>query len=182
MTDAAPAEELLASGTDEQVRAIDPPDEAVLAERISEVIRGELDQVVPHVVTALRRHDGVAELARRLDVAEKRLADRDARPMVSRLYRLLGVVQRLEMDGAVRDTLEAEIGGILTGAGYETFGAVGEAFRSEEHEVLEGSAESGDAQIVEVYEPGLKTLGEVVVRARVRVGSAQATDASEEQK
>jgi len=32
-------------------------------------IRHELDQVLPHVVTALKRHDGVAELRRRLDVA-----------------------------------------------------------------------------------------------------------------
>lgn len=135
------------------------------------VIRHELDQVLPHVVTALKRHDGVAELRRRLDVAEKQLADREQRPLVNGLRRVLGIVRRLEFDAAAKEAIASELERVLVGAGYQEFGEPGEAFDPQRHEVVEGSAEEGPAVVVELFEPGLETLGEVVARAKVEIGA-----------
>jgi len=134
-------------------------------------IRHELDQVLPHVVTALKRHDGVAELRRRLDVAEKRLADREQRPLVNGVRRVLGIVRRLDFEPDAKEAISSELERVLVGAGYEEFGEVGEAFDPQRHEVVDGSAEEGQAVVTELHEPGLETLGEVVARAKVSVGS-----------
>lgn len=134
-------------------------------------IRHELDQVLPHVVTALKRHDGVAELRRRLDVAEKRLADREQRPLINGLRRVLGTVRRLDFDRDAKEAISSELERLLVGAGYQEFGEAGEAFDPQRHEVVDGQAEEGKAVVVELYEPGLETLGEVVARAKVGVGS-----------
>jgi len=155
--------------------AVDDQHEAVRA-----VVREELDAVVPYVVTALKRHDGVADLARRLNEAERRLAARDQRPMVSRVYRLVGLIRRLELPEDVHAMLVGELLDVLTGAGYSEFGETAEAFDPVRHEALDAAAPDGAAVVAEVYEPGLKTLGEVVVRARVRVGAASASEAIEE--
>jgi len=134
-------------------------------------IRHELDQVLPHVVTALKRHDGVAELRRRLDVAEKRLADREQRPLVNGVRRVLGIVRRLDFEPDAKEAISSELERVLVGAGYEEFGEVGEAFDPQRHEVVDGSAEEGQAVVTELHGPGLETLGEVVARAKVSVGS-----------
>jgi molecular chaperone GrpE (heat shock protein) len=134
-------------------------------------IRHELDQVLPHVVTALKRHDGVAELRRRLDIAEKRLADREQRPLVNGLRHVLGTVRRLDFDPDAKEAISSELERILVGAGYQEFGEVGEAFDPQRHEVVDGQAEEGEAVVIELYEPGLETLGEVVARAKVGVGA-----------
>jgi hypothetical protein len=134
-------------------------------------IRHELDQVLPHVVTALKRHDGVAELRRRLDLAEKRLADREQRPLVNGVRRVLGIVRRLDFEPDAKEAISSELERVLVGAGYEEFGEVGEAFDPQRHEVVDGSADEGRAVVTELYEPGLETLGEIVARAKVSVGS-----------
>jgi hypothetical protein len=134
-------------------------------------IRHELDQVLPHVVTALKRHDGVAELRRRLDVAEKRLADREQRPLINGVRRVLGIVRRLDFEPDAKEAISSELERVLVGAGYEEFGEVGEAFDPQRHEVVDGSAKGGQAVVTELHEPGLETLGEVVARAKVSVGS-----------
>lgn len=149
-------------------------------EAVRAAVREELDAVVPHVLTALKRHDGVADLARRLDDAERRLAARDQRPMVSRVYRLVGLLRRLDLPEDVQTMLVGELLDVLTGTGYSEFGETGEAFDPVRHEALDADAPQGAAVVVEVYEPGLQTLGEVVVRARVRVGGASASEAIEE--
>ncbi|HEV2857685.1 MAG TPA: hypothetical protein VGW80_04705 [Solirubrobacterales bacterium] len=134
-------------------------------------IRQELDQVLPHVVTALKRHDGVAELRRRLDLAEKRLADREQRPLVNGVRRVLGIVRRLDFEPDAKEAISSELERVLVGAGYEEFGEAGEAFDPQRHEVVDGSAGEGQAVVSQLHEPGLETLGEVVVRAKVGVGS-----------
>jgi hypothetical protein len=139
---------------------------------IESAVRAEMDQVVPHLVSALKRNDGVTELARRLDVAERRLADRDQRPVIARVHRLLGVVRRFDMPVEVRDAITEELVDTLRGAGYTEFGAVDEPFDPGRHEALDGSAAGGAPVVAEVFEPGLETLGEIVVRARVRVAGA----------
>ncbi|HEX7245796.1 MAG TPA: nucleotide exchange factor GrpE [Solirubrobacterales bacterium] len=153
--------------------AIDPAPAANAAEdsELALALRHELDQVLPHVVTALKRHDGVAELHHRLDLAEKRLADREQRPLVNGLRRVLGMVRKLDFDPDTKDAIASELERVLVGAGYEEFGEVGESFDPQRHEAVEGTAGDGPAMIVELLEPGLETLGEVVARAKVEVGT-----------
>lgn len=138
---------------------------------LSLALRHELDQVLPHVVTALKRHDGVAELRRRLDVAEKRLADREQRPIVGGLRRVLGMVRRLDFDPDAKEAIASELERVLVGAGYQEFGEVGESFDPQKHEAVDGITNEGTAVVVELLDPGLETLGEVVVRAQVKVGA-----------
>lgn len=169
MTDAILPDEAIAA--DDPAGVAGAPD---LAD-VRMAVRDELDQIVPHVIAALKRNDGVADLARRLDDAERRLASRDSRPVISRIYRLLGLVRRFELPEDVRTALTSELEDVLRGAGYTEFGAVGDAFDPARHEALDGAAEFGSAVVAKVYEPGLATLGEVVVAARVRVAASSET-------
>lgn len=147
-------------------------EQVVLEEPLAEAIRQELDQVLPHVVTALKRHDAVADLSARLDNAERRLAERERRPLVAGVRRLLSTVRQLEFDPGAKAAIGSELERILLGAGYEEFGETGEVFDPCRHEAIEGEAEHGPAVVIELFEPGLETLGEVVIRAKVRVGCA----------
>lgn len=140
---------------------------------VAKAVRDEFDKVLPHVVTALKRHDAVADLSRRLDAAERQLAERERRPVVAGLRRVLSMVRRLEFDPEAKEAIATELERILVSAGYEEFGEVGEAFDPERHEVVEGEAEDGIAVVVALHEPGLEALGDVVVRAKVRVGTAE---------
>jgi hypothetical protein len=143
-------------------------------------VRGELDEVIPHVVSALKRHDATTELANRLDAAEKRLAEREQRPLIAGLRRVLITARRLDFDPKVKEAIVGEMERLLIGAGYTEFGEVGESFDPVRHEAITGGADAGSATVVEVYEPGLETLGETVVRARVKVAPSDAnTPASE---
>ncbi len=139
---------------------------------LPEAVRHEFDQVLPHIVTALKRQDGVAELRRRLDVAEKRLAEREQRPLIGGLRRVLTLVRGLDFDPDAKEAITMELERLLSGAGYQEFGESGEPFDPERHQALAGEAPEGSAVVVALLEPGLETLGEVVVRAKVEVGSA----------
>lgn len=149
-----------------------PSPEPAAEDQLPAAVRHEFDQVLPHVVTALKRHDGVAELRRRLDEAEKRLADREQRPLVAGLRRVLAIVRRLDFDPAAKEAIASELERVLVGAGYQEFGEVGETFDPQRHEPIAGEAEQGSAVVTELLEPGLETLGEVVARAKVSVASA----------
>lgn len=156
--------------------AVAAPDADALAETLRAAVRSELDEVVPHVVTALKRHDAVAGLTERLDRAERRLGERERRPLVAGVRRVLAMVRRMDFEPAARDAVLAELEALLVGAGYTEFGETGEPFDTDRHEAIDGSAPEGGAHVAEVLDPGLETLGEVVVRARVRV-AGNATDA-----
>lgn len=161
------------TATDQENDAAKPQEPVAAAEDADELaatVRHELDQVLPHVVTALKRHDGVAELRRRLDVAEKRLADREQRPLINGLRRVLGIVRRLDFDPDAKEAIASELERVLVGAGYQEFGEVGETFDPQRHEVVDGEAGDGSAVVATLLEPGLETLGEVVARAKVAVG------------
>lgn len=140
-------------------------------EQLAAALRHELDEVLPHVVNALKRHDGVAELRRRLDLAEKRLADREQRPLIAGVRRVLVIVRRLDFDPDAKEAISSELERVLVGAGYQEFGEPGEAFDPERHEAIEGEAAAGSAVVTELLEPGLETLGDVVARAKVAVAS-----------
>jgi hypothetical protein len=138
---------------------------------LPEAVRQEFDQVLPHIVAALKRQDGVVELRRRLDAAEKRLAEREQRPLVGGLRRVLTLVRGLDFDPDAKEAITVELERLLVGAGYQEFGESGERFDPARHEALAGAAPEGSAVVVALLEPGLETLGEVVVRAKVEVGS-----------
>lgn len=169
MAKTPPTETPLAeAGTTEPVA---PEASELSSEALAAAVRHELDQVLPHVVTALKRHDSVVELRRRLDLAEKRLADREQRPLINGVRRVLGIVRRLEFDPAAKEAIASELERVLVGAGYQEFGEVGEAFDPERHEVVDGTAGDAPATVTELLEPGLETLGEIVARAQIGVGT-----------
>lgn len=148
------------------------PGAAAIEEVVSAAIRRELDEVLPHVVAALKRNDAHVDLARRLDAAERRLGEREQRPLVAGLRRVLTTVRRLEFDAAAKDAIVGELEGLLVGAGYSEFGEAGEPFDPRRHVAIAGEARDGTPVVVEVFEPGMETLGEIVVPAKVRVGAA----------
>lgn len=137
---------------------------------VRSTIESELDKVIPHVVSALKADQATRAMAQRLESAEKRLADRGNRPIISKLVMVLEKVRRLEFDEAAKSLIVADLEDALVGAGYTEFGEVGDVFDPERHEVLDGSVSMGEAVVLDVLEPGLEVLGDVVVRARVKVG------------
>jgi hypothetical protein len=151
--------------------AADRVDEEASEEPLPAAIRHELDQVLPHLVAALKRQDAVAELRRRLDLAEKRLSEREGRPLIRGLRDTLGFVRGLDFDPEAKEAITTKLERVLVGAGYEEFGEPGEAFDPARHEALAGEAPAGSAVVAGLIEPGLETLGEVVVRAKVEVAS-----------
>lgn len=141
-----------------------------VADVVRAAVRAELDEILPHVVTSLKRHDAVVDLSSRLDAAERRLAERDQRPLVSGLRRTLVTVRRLEFDADAKELVVSELERLLVGAGYTEFGEAGEPFDPARHEAIAGEASSDIAVVLEVFEPGMETLGAVLAPARVRVG------------
>lgn len=161
-------------GSAAEVRAESATPPAEHAAGVVDVVQQALDQVVPHVLHALKREDAVRDLAGRLDRAERRLAERESRPLIAGVRRVLSNVRRLDLEPEVRELIVGDLESLLIGAGYTEFGEPGEPYDSARHTAL-GAASSGDAVVTEVIEPGLETLGEVVVPAQVRVGDAPAT-------
>lgn len=155
----------------EVVESAKPGEEGREPDALAGAVRQEFDQVLPHIVLALKREDGVAELRRRLDLAEKRLADRDTRPLIRGLRQVLKLVRTLDFETGPKEAITMELERVLIGAGYEEFGEVGEAFDPARHEALSGEAPAGAPIVTDVIEPGLETLGEVVVRAKIAVAS-----------
>ena len=150
-----------------------PPRGQTVESIVRSAVRAEFDEVLPHVVTALKRHDAVSELTRRLDTAEKRLAERNTRPLIAGLKRSLNMVRRLDFDVEVKTAILGELERLLVGAGYCEFGEVGEPFDPNRHEAIAGETGAGAAVVSEVFEPGVETLGEIVAPALVGVGGSR---------
>jgi hypothetical protein len=150
---------------------------ATIASVVREAVRTELDEVLPHVVTALKRHDAATDLAQRLDAAEKRIAERNARPLVAGIRRSLNMVRQLNFDAEVKSAIVGDLERMLIGAGYTEFGEIGEPFDPSRHEVISGEAGVESVVVLEIFEPGVETLGETVAPARVRVGDLQQQEA-----
>lgn len=142
---------------------------ADVARLVREAVRDEFDDVLPHVVRALKRDQAFDALSERLRSAEDRLEARRDRPIAVALLRVLHRLRHLKVDKAVRDSLELEIVKILNTAGFQEFGAVGEPFTPARHEPLEGKTAAGTGIVAEVYASGLNSFGDVVVRAQVRL-------------
>jgi hypothetical protein len=142
---------------------------AAAAETIRAAVHDEFDQVLRHVVDALRRDKAFDELSDRLRTAERRLEARRERPLVAALHRLLDHLRHLDFDPLVKDVLEAEIVTMLLQAGFEETGRVGETYDPARHETIGGRAEDGRASVVRVDTRGLSSFGDVVFRAKVQI-------------
>lgn len=149
---------------------------AAVAKAASEAVRGEFDQVLHHVVEALRRNNAFDELSNRLRTAELRLETRRERPLVAAVYRLLDHLRHLDFDESVKGVLDAEIVKMLTDAGFEETGRIGEPYDPALHEAIGGRSEGGRATVVGVDTRGLSTFGDVVFRAKVQIAPATIKD------
>ena len=138
---------------------------------VRRAVRDELDAVVPHLVAALKRDRAFDALSARLRETERRLEARRERPMAVAVHRVLCRLRRLSFDDQARAALDAELVEVLTGAGFEEFGSVGEPFDPARHEALAGEAQDGRGVVVELYATGLGCFGQVVTAAQVRVGA-----------
>lgn len=153
---------------------------ASIAEEIRQAVREELDQVMPHLVAALKRDRAFDALADRLKDAEHRLKARRERPVAVALLRVLHRLRHLDFDPAAKAALDEELVGVLAKAGYEEIGAVGEPFDPGRHQALAGATSNGRGAVVEVYASGLACLGEVAVPAQVRVAAQDPGSSNEE--
>ncbi len=145
---------------------------ADVGDLVRQAVRDELDEVIPHVVAALRRDRAFDSLQERLRTAELRLDSRRDRPVVTALLSLLHRLRHLDFEPDVRSSLDAELVTILNDAGFEEIGAVGEAFDPVRHEPLEGRTSDSTGIVARVYATGLGSFGDIVVRAQVGVSPA----------
>jgi hypothetical protein len=140
-----------------------------LAQVIGDAVRAQLDEVLPHVVTAIRQNHAFDELNTRLSRAERRLETRRERPLVVALHGLLIRLRHLEFDPEIKDSLGAELVKILHNAGFDETGRTGEQFDPERHDALGGRTSHGKGTVTSVYATGLSSFGDVIVRAQVEV-------------
>jgi hypothetical protein len=149
---------------------VDAPVDATSVVR--EAVRAEFDQVVPHLVAALKRDRAFDDLTRRLADTERRLDARRDRPLAVAVHRLLQRVRRLSMEPETRSALDAEIVATLGRAGFGEFGAVGDTFDPDLHDPIAGRTDGGKGTVAEVLASGLASYRDVVIRAQVRVRPA----------
>lgn len=142
---------------------------AAVNEAVRAAVRAEFDEVLHHVVEALRRDKAFDELNDRLRKAERRLEARRERPVIVSLYRLLDRLRHLDFDPAVKSALEDDLVRILNDAGFEETGQIGEPYDPVWHEAIDGRASDGKAMITKVHTRGLSSFGDVAFRAKVEI-------------
>jgi len=156
--------------------AEEPTLSAAVADTVRAAVRDEFDQVLHHVVEALRRNNAFDELSDRLRTAERRLETRQERPLVAAVHRLLDQLRHLDFDPAIKGVLETEIVRMLNDAGFEETGVVGEAYNAAVHEAIAGRSDAGRATVVRVDTRGLSSFGDVVFRAKVQISPPDAKE------
>jgi hypothetical protein len=139
---------------------------------IREAVHAEFDEVLPYVLEALRRNNAFDEINERLRLAERRIEARQERPVIVGVHSMLDRMRHLDFDEAVKQALEDDIVRVLTDAGYEETGQVGEDYDPSRHDAIGGRAVDGTAVVTEVHTHGLISFGDVVVRARVEISPA----------
>lgn len=152
-----------------------------IAVAIRTAVHAELDEVVPYIVEALRRNNAFDEINDRLRGAERRIAARQERPLVIGLHHVLDRLRHLEFDPAVKRALDDDIVRLLTEAGYQETGQVGEAYDLSRHDAIDGRAIDGRAVVSNVYGRGLTAFGDVVIRAKVEISPERPAAAADEQ-
>ncbi|MCW2936533.1 MAG: hypothetical protein JWM19_7495 [Actinomycetia bacterium] len=137
-------------------------------EAIRSAVHAEFDEVLPYVVEALRRNNAFDEINDRLRAAERRIEGRQERPVIIGVHRVLERIRHLEFDQVIKQALEDDIARVLTEAGYEETGKVGEAYDPARHDAIGGRAADGEAMVTMVHAHGLASFGDVVIRAQVK--------------
>jgi hypothetical protein len=156
----------LPSGGEGTGAAQEAPD---LAGLVRSAVRDELDELLPHVLAAVKRDRAFDELSERLSKAERLLATRRERPLAVAVHRFLSRLRHLDFDQAVKDSLAGELVKILADAGFTETGQVGEDYDPDRHDALAGRAVDGKGTVSAVDASGLASFRDVVVRAQVHV-------------
>jgi molecular chaperone GrpE (heat shock protein) len=139
------------------------------AEAIRSAVHAEFDEVLPYVVEALRRNNAFDEINDRLRAAERRIETRQERPMIIGLHRVLDRIRHLDFDQEIKQALADDLARVLTEAGYEETGQVGEDYNPGRHDAIDGYATDGKASVTKVHTYGLTSFGDVIVRAKVEI-------------
>jgi molecular chaperone GrpE (heat shock protein) len=151
----------------EEPKESELPDGAI--EAIRAAVHEEFDEVLPHLVEALRRNNAFDEINDRLRAAERRIEARRERPVIVGVHRVLDRIRHLDFDEAIKEAIENDIASVLSQAGYEETGQVGEDYDPACHDAIAGRALDGKAVVTKVHSHGLTAFGDVVVRARVEI-------------
>lgn len=138
-------------------------------EAIRTAVHAEFDEVLPYVVDALRRNNAFDEINERLRAAERRIEARQERPVIAGVHRVLDRIRHLDFDREIKQALADDIARVLTEAGYQETGCVGEDFDPACHDAIDGRAVDGKAVVTAVHTHGLISFGDVVVRAKVEI-------------
>ena len=144
-------------------------------EAIRAAVHAEFDEVLPYVVEALRRNNAFDEINDRLRAAERRLEARRERPVIVGVHHVLDRIRHLDFDPAIKQALEDDVVRLLTEAGYEETGQVGEAYDPVRHDAIDGRAVDGMAMVTKVHTRGLTSYGDVVVRAKVEISPGRSS-------
>jgi len=147
---------------------------------IRSAVRAEFDEVLPAVMEALRRDNAFDEINDRLRTAERRLAARQERPVIIGVHRVLVRIRRLDFDRAIKQALDDDIGHLLTEAGYQETGQIGEPYDPARHDAIDGRAVDGKAVVSAVYARGLASFGDVVIRAKVEISPERPSPAADD--
>lgn len=107
----------------------------------------------------------------RIRALELVIRNRQERPVIQQMAKLLADVRRLDCAGDIKAHVEESVTDTLTSLGYQEMGSEGEPFDPGWHEPMAGSV--GRAGIVtRVHSRGLACHGDVIIKARVEVEPA----------
>jgi molecular chaperone GrpE (heat shock protein) len=107
----------------------------------------------------------------RIRALETVIRNRQERPVIQQMAKLLADVRRLDCAEDIKAHVEESVTDTLTSLGYQEMGSEGEPFDPGRHEPMAGSV--GRAGIVtRVHSRGLACHGDVIIKARVEVEPA----------
>lgn len=147
---------------------------AAATEAIRAAVHAEFDEVLPYVVEAMRRNNAFDEISDRLRAAERRIEARQERPVIVGMHRVLDRIRHLDFDQTIKQALADDVAKVLTEAGYEETGCIGEHYDPDRHDAIDGRAMDGKASVTKVHTHGLASFGDVVVRAKVEISPGPA--------
>ena len=156
----------------EDTQALEPPS----MESQLDQVRSDLEKIALHLVPLLR--NSYSDTKDRLARAEKLLATRSERPLISGVHQILASVRRLSADTDLRGFVEESLVDLLERQGYDEFGDAGDPFDLTKHDPLGGQTERGIAKISRVHRKGLACGDDVIIRAKVEVVVETEADAA----
>lgn len=148
---------------------------ADVGDAIRAAVHAEFDEVLPHVIEALRRNNAFDEINDRLRTAERRLEARQERPVIIGVHRVLDRIRHLDFDQAIKHALEDDLTAVLNEAGYAETARPGEDYDPARHDAIHGRALDGKAIVTKVHAHGLDSFGDVVIRAKVEISPEHAS-------